>query len=147
MTTPGTYATSPNRRSILRGASGGLALIIALACLVASALHFGATLTVESTRIAEPPVLAAAIVEGAIGIAMLVVAAAIGARRSWAWNAALGGYLFGIGGFLVGILALVRSPGLRTPFNVAVHAGVLPLLLLGVLLTLTGAGREALTVR
>jgi len=147
MMTPGTYATSPYRRSILRAAFGGLAVIVALACLVASALHFGASLTVGSTRVAEPPILAAAVVEGAIGTAMIVVAAAIGARRWWAWNAALAGYLFGIGGFLVGILALVRSPDLRTPFNVAVHAGVLPLLLLGLLLTVTAAGREALSVR
>jgi hypothetical protein len=143
----GTYASNAGRRPMLRGVLVGLAALIALACLVASTLHFGAVFTVGSTRIAEPPVLAAAIVEGAIGIMMIAVAAAGLARRGWAWTAAIVGYLFGIGGFVVGIMALVRSPGLRTGFNVAVHAGVLPLLVLGLALTLTSAGREALAVR
>ncbi len=132
---------------MLRSALVGLAALIALACLVASTLHFGAVFTLGTTRIAEPPVLAAAIVEGAIGIAMIVVMAAAFARRPWAWNAAVAGFLFGIGGFAVGIMALVRNPGLRTGFNVAVHAGVIPLLVLGLALTLTSAGREALSVR
>ena len=145
--TTGPYASNVNRRPMLRGALVGLATLIALACLIASALHFGTVFTLGATRIAEPPVLAAAIVEGAIGVVMIVVAAAASARRPWAWNAAVAGYLFGIGGFAVGILALVRSPGLRTGFNVAVHAGVLPLLVVGLALTLTAAGREALSVR
>lgn len=143
----GTYVSNANRRQILRGGLVGLAALIALACLLASALHVGAVFTLGTTRIAEPPVLAAAIVEGAIGIVMIVVAAAALARPDWAWSGAVAGYLFGIGGFAVGILALVRSPGLRTGFNVAVHAGVLPLLLVGLALTLTAAGREALSVR
>ena len=75
------------------------------------------------------------------------VAGAAFTRRPWAWTAATAGYLFGIGGFTVGILALLRSPDLRTGFNVAVHAGVLPLLVLGLAVTLTAAGREALSVR
>ena len=145
--TPGTNASNAGRQPMLRGALVGLAALIALACLIASTLHFGAVFTLGATRIAEPPVLVAAIVEGTIGIVMIVVAAAVFARRPWAWNAAVAGYLFGIGGFAVGILALVRDPGLRTGFNVAMHAGVLPLLVLGLALTLTAAGREALSVR
>ncbi len=145
--TPGTYASNANRRPMFRGALVGLDALIALACLIASTLHFGVVFTLGTTRIAEPPVPAAAIVEGAIGIVMVAVAAVAFARRAWAWNAAMAGFLFGIGGFAVGILALIRSPGLRTGFNVAVHAGVLPLLFLGLALTLTSAGREALSVR
>jgi hypothetical protein len=143
----GTYASNAGRQPRLRGALVGLAAVIALACLVASTLHFGAVFTLGSTHIAEPPVLAAAMVEGAIGIAMIAVAAAALVHRRWAWNASIVGYLLAIGGFAVGIMALVRNPVLRTGFNVAVHAGVLPLLVLGLALTLTAAGREALSVR
>ena len=143
----GTYVSGTNRRPALRSALAGLAALIALACLAASGLHAGVVVALGSIRVAEPPVLAAAVVEGAIGIAMLVVAGAAFTRRPWAWTAATAGYLFGIGGFMVGILALLRSPDLRTGFNVAVHAGVLPLLVLGLALTLTAAGREALSVR
>lgn len=122
-----------------------LLVVTAVACLLASALHFGLSISVGSLRLAEPPIFAAAIVEGVIGIALSVATGASLVRAAWAREAALAAYTLGVLGFVVGITIVLRNPGLQTPFNVAVHAGVFPLLVTGLVLTLTPAGRRALT--
>ncbi len=120
---------------------------ISLACLVASAFHWGLTLSVAGAVLEEPPIFPAAVVEGLIGIAFALSFAASVAGRAWARPAVLAGYVLGITGFLIGITAVARDADLQTPFNVAVHAAVFPLLLVGFALELeagrAGGGEDA----
>ncbi len=121
-----------------RASATDLALLIvpAVLCLGASAVHFGLGVSLGPFTLAEPPLLPAALVEGAIGLGLLLAAAAGMAGLGWYREAAIGAFAFGILGFLVGITALVRSPGLQTPFNVGVHAVVLPVLVVGLAVVL-----------
>jgi hypothetical protein len=124
--------------------SRALLIATAAACLGASVVHLGILGIVADVGGGGRADLAAGIVEGAIGIAQTVAAAAVLARRPWARRAALVAYLFGIFGFLVGVIAVRRSVGLQTPFNVAVHAAVLPLLIVGLALAIAPEGARAL---
>ncbi len=123
-------ARPPDRRP-LRAARLGLLAVTSAACLVASAFHAGLTIRVGPLALAEPPILPAAIVEGTIGLALAFAIGSVLARRPWAPQAVLSAYALGIIGFVVGIAVLARNPDMQTPFNVAVHAGVFPLLLVG----------------
>lgn len=112
----------------------GLLAVASAACLVVSAFHFGLTASIAGATLVEPAVLPAAIVEGAIGIALAVALGAWLTSLAWARTATIGAYAFGIVGFLIGITAVARDRGLQTPFNVGVHVAVFPLLLAGLAL-------------
>lgn len=105
------------------------------ACLVASAVHAGLTIAIGPLVVAEPPLPAASIVEGAIGACLAIAVAVAIARSDRTRDVTLATTAFGSLGFILGILFVVRNPGIQTPFNVGVHAGVLPLILVGLVLT------------
>ena len=125
--------------------SARLALLVvtAVACLTASAFHAGLTLPLGSLTLAEPAILPAALVEGAIGILLAASAVAQWTRQRWARQLTLNAYIVGIVGFAVGIAIVLRNPDLQTSFNVSVHAGVFPLLLVGLELEIAAGRRDA----
>jgi hypothetical protein len=128
--------------SPLRAVRLALLIVTSAACLVASAVHLGLTIDVGGLRLGEPTIVAAGIVEGAIGIGLAVAAIALATGRPWARQAIVAAYLAGIVGFLIGITFVARNAAIQTPFNVGVHAGVLPLLVIGSALELVAIRSE-----
>lgn len=122
----------------------GLQLVSAVACAVASALHAGLHLAIGALALSERPIAAASIVEGAIAVALAFAAWAALSRQTWAALAATGALGFGVAGFVLGLTIVASNPSMQTPFNVGVHVTVLPLLAIGLVLSLSGAGSRAL---
>lgn len=135
------HATTPGRAavaSILRV----LIVFDAVALLFAGIVHFtGASIALGVGVFDEPPLLPAGIVETLAGVLFVVAAYAIVARQSWAWAMTLAAHLFAIAGFIVGILSTLRG---TTPFNYGYHRVMLVIFVVGLILVLIPAGREAL---
>ncbi len=138
----------PTRHAILlRAARSSLLVVTSIACLLASSLHLGLTIDLGGLRLAEPTLLAAGIVEGAIGLALAASGVALATGWRAAHRAIVAAYAFGVVGFLIGISFVVRDPDIQTPFNVGVHAAILPLLVLGSVLELASRRSGATTSR
>lgn len=113
-----------------------LVVCAAIVFLFVAALHTGA--------FTETQLIPAMIVEGLCGIGFVVAAYALLTRQPWAWRSAIVVYLSSCAGVLLGIGALARSPGLRTPTNVALHAMMIALLVIGLSLLAMPSTRQAL---
>ncbi len=98
----------------------------AIVFLCAAALHTGA--------FSIPQLLAAMIVEGLCGIGCVISAYSIFARKPWAQQTALIVQILILVGVLLGVAALLGSPGLDTPINIGLHGVMLALILIGLAL-------------
>lgn len=107
----------------------------ALVFLLAATLHTGA--------FGVPALLPAMIVEGLCGIACVISAYAVFTHQNWAQKAAVIVQIFILAAVLLGVFALVRSPGLLTPINVGLHVIMLVLILIGLSLLAIPATRQA----
>jgi hypothetical protein len=112
---------------------------VAATFFVFALLHLG----VQPAGIAEPRILPAAIVETTCGLCLAAAAAAVFARATWAWGAAVAANGISISGVLLGILAQLRGNG-GTELNFVYHRTVLVVLVASLaLLLLTRRGRLA----
>ncbi len=84
-------------------------------------------------------------VEGLCGIGFVVAANAVLTRKTWAQTGAIAVHLFAFTGVLLGIGALTRSPGLRTPTNVVLHGAMIVLIVFGLSLLAMPSTRQALS--
>jgi hypothetical protein len=107
----------------------------ALVFLLAALLHTGA--------FGVPALLPAMIVEGLCCIACVISAYTVFTHQGSALKAAIIVQVFILAAVLLGISALVRSPGLQTPINVGLHAIMLVLILIGLSLLAIPATRQA----
>ncbi len=94
--------------------------------LFAAALHTGA--------FGVPQLVAAMIVEGALGIGFVFLDIVVFTRQAWARSAAITVHVIAIAGVLLGIFALVRDPGLDSTINISLHVAMIVLLAAGVFL-------------
>lgn len=118
-------------RSTAATAFGALVVCEAIVFLVAATLHTGA--------FTVPQLIPAMIVEGLCGIGCVICAYVVLTRKASALTTAIIVHILAIAGVLLGIVALSRSPGLRTPTNVMLHAMMLVLIVLALsLLTIPG---------
>ncbi len=111
------------------GAFGVFRVIIvceAIVFLVAAALHTGA--------FGVSQLIPAMIVEGLCGLGCVLSAYAMFTRKRWAKKNALIVQILVLLGVLLGVVALMRSPGLDTPLNVGLHAVMFLLIVLGLAL-------------
>lgn len=136
----------PERRRELkpRMALGILIVVDAVAFLVASAVHFGARIPLGVTTLSDVTLLPAGIAEGAIGVAFVLAAVGVFMRRAWAWSGALGAFLFGVLGVLLGLSITLSDSGDSSPANLLFHEAILPVLVLGLTLLLTRSAKAAL---
>ncbi len=110
-----------------------LVVVQAVIYLLAASLHLG--LQTPLAAINLPPILPAAIVEGSIGIFMVVVAVALFTRRPWAWTTTLVAHSYALLGVLVGVLTLsgVFSGGpASTSHDIYYHMIMLLLIAFGI---------------
>ena len=98
----------------------------AIVFLVAAALHTGA--------FGVPQLIPAMIVEGLCGLGCVLSAYAMFTRKRWAKKNALIVQILILLGVLLGLVALLRSPGLDTPLNVSLHAVMFILIGIGLAL-------------
>ncbi len=112
--------------------------------LVGEVVIFFFAALLHTGLIGVPPLLAAMIVEGLCGIACVVSAYAVFTNRRWARKTAIIVQVFILAAVLLGIIALTRSPGLRTPLNVGLHAIMLALIVMGLALLAIPGTRGAL---
>lgn len=120
-----------------------LIVVDAVSFLGASIIHFGISIPLGLAVLSDVPILPAAIVEGAIGIAFVLAAAAVFTRQGWAWSGTLGAHLFGILGVLVGLSVTLRNPDGTSTGNFWFHLIILPVLVAGILLLLIPRPRAA----
>jgi hypothetical protein len=139
-----TGSLETRRGARARAALGILIVVNAVAFLVASGVHFGIRIPLGFTVLSDVTILPAGIVEGAIGIVFVLAGAAVLARQDWAWNATTAAHLFGILGVLVGLSVTLENPDDTSPVNTLFHLAILPVLVLGLILTLTKSGKRAL---
>jgi len=83
------------------------------------------------------------IVEGLCGIACVISAYAVFTHRPWARKAAIIVQIFIFAGVLLGIVALARDAGIRTPLNVSLHGMMLVLIVSGLFLLAIPGTRQA----
>lgn len=142
--------SSPDRREETRAGAGARAaleiLVVAnaVAFLVASVIHFGVRIPLGFTTLDDATILPAAIAEAVIGVAFVLAALEVFARRRAAWSATLGAHLFGVVGVLVGLGVTLNDSGDSSPTNLLFHELILPVLVVGLLLLLTRSGQAAL---
>ncbi len=98
----------------------------AIVFLVAAALHTGA--------FGVSQLIPAMIVEGLCGLGCVLSAYAMFTHKRWAKKNALIVQILVLLGVLLGVVALMRSPGLDTPLNVGLHAVMFLLIVLGLAL-------------
>jgi signal transduction histidine kinase len=103
----------------------------AIVFLVAAALHTGA--------FGVSQLIPAMIVEGLCGIGCVLSTYATFSRKRWAKKTAIIVQVLILLGVLLGVVVLIRSPGLDTSINVSLHAVMLVLIVIGLaLLALPG---------
>jgi hypothetical protein len=109
--------------SLLRPRVPAPILLLALAAsfLAGSLTHAGVRLPLGITTIDEPTIVPAAIVEGIVGVLFALAAAADLARHPSAGLARGIALRAGIGGVLLGMLALAVGRGTRTELNDVFH--------------------------
>jgi hypothetical protein len=104
----------------------------AIACVFFAFAHLNPHIPLGFATLQEPLNIPAAIVETLCGIALTIGAVALIARHPRAWLRALGGQLFTLGGFILGIIAVARGGGGGDdPVNNVFHRVMLVLGLLG----------------
>jgi hypothetical protein len=103
--------------------------------LFAAALHTGA--------FTEPQLIPAMIVEGLCGIGFAFCAYVVLTRKTWARTATIVVHVLALVGVLLGVSALIASPGLRTPMNVVLHSVMLVLIVTGLSLLAIPNTRKA----
>jgi len=128
--------TSLQRQSSIAAAFRVIIVCTAIVFLFAAALHTGA--------FGVPQLVPAMIVEGACGIGFVFLIFAVFTRQTWAQTAAITVHIVAVVGVLAGFTALVRSPGLDTPINVALHVVMIVLLVAGLSLIAIPGTRETL---
>lgn len=106
----------------------------AIVFLFAAALHTGA--------FGVPSLFAAMIVEGLCGIGCVLSAYAVFTHKSWARKTAIIVQILILVGVLLGVAALARDAGIRTPINVSLHGVMLVLIVVGLFLLALPATRE-----
>lgn len=125
-----------------------LVVIQAVIYLLAAALHLG--LQTPLAAINLPPLLPAAIVEGSIGIFMVIVAVALFTRWPWAWTTAIVAHGYALLGVLVGILTLsgAFSGGpASTSHDIYYHMLMLLLIVFGLAFLLNPDGKASRVTR
>jgi signal transduction histidine kinase len=119
------------RQSGTFGAFRVIVICEAIVFLVAAALHTGA--------FGVPQLIPAMIVEGLCGIGCVLSAYAMFTRKQWAKKNAIIVQVLILVGVLLGVFALMSSPGLDTTINLSLHAAMLVLIIIGLaLLVLPG---------
>ena len=113
-----------------------LAVFEAAIFLLAALQHLGLPISLGFTILAEPRIIAAAIVEGSSGLLFVVCAAALFSGRDWAWTSALVAHVYAIAGVLLGIFSLAMGFGPRTLTNDIYHMVMLLLIMPGLALWL-----------
>jgi len=114
----------------------------AVATLGASALHVaGVRIPLGSAVFVEPQMVAAAIVEGLVGVVFAFSSYAVFSSKPSAWASALFAHLFAIAGFLLGIYATRNG---TSPFNADYHRVMMAVFVVGVILLALPATRTAL---
>jgi hypothetical protein len=108
----------------------------ALIFLLAALQHLGVSISLGFTLLAEPRIIAAAIVEGSSGLFFVVCAAVLFSGRDWAWVAALIAHIYALAGVLLGIFSLAMGFGPRTLTNDIYHMVMLLLIMPGLALWL-----------
>ena len=112
----------------------GLFLIAeAIACVFFAFAHLNPRIPLGFATLQEPLNLPAAIVETLCGIALIIGGVALLSRHPRPWPRALGGQLFTLGGFILGVIAVARGGGGGDPVNDVFHRVMLALLVLGLL--------------
>jgi hypothetical protein len=114
------------------------------ALVVSTALVFLFAATYHTGVIDGSQLVPALIVEGLCGIGFAVCSYAVLAGARWARTMVNVVYIYSSVGVALGITALSRSPGLRTPMNVYLHATMVVLLLVGIALLMLPGPRKAL---
>ncbi len=121
-----------------------LIVVNAVAFLAASVIHFGYSIPLGFTTLADATILQAATAEGVIGVAFVVAATAVFARSTWAWGATLVAYLLAVIGVLIGLSVSVGDPDLSSSANFWFHLTILPLVVVGLVLLVARSGRAGL---
>ncbi len=103
--------------------------------LSAALLHTGA--------FGVPALLPAMIVEGLCGIGCAISAYGLFAGKPWALKGAVIVQVLVLLGVLLGVVALTRSPGLRSPLNLSLHGIMLALILIELALLAAPGIRQA----
>ncbi len=145
----GDTSSSNGRLKARRGVGARVALEIlgvvnAAAFLGASVIHFGYEIPLGFMTLADAALPQAAVAEGVIGVAFLVAAFAVFARRTWAWGGTLAAYLLAVVGVLIGLGVSVGDPDLSSSPNFLFHLSILPVVVVGLLFLMTRAGRAGL---
>lgn len=129
-------------RAIVATVMTVLAVFDAVALLFAGIAHLvGARIPLGAGVFEEPPIIPAGVVESLAGVVFVVALYALLARKAWAWGITLAAHLFAIVGFLIGLYATRLG---TTPFNYYYHRGMLAVFIVGLIILLLSAGRDAL---
>ena len=113
-----------------------LAVFEAAIFLLAALQHLGLSILLGFTLLAEPRIIAAALVEGSSGLLFVVSAYALFSGRGWGRGAALVPHVYALAGVLVGIFSFARGFGPRTLTNDIYHMVMLLLIMPGLALWL-----------
>jgi len=130
-------------RSAMKIAFGILSAVYAVTFFWGALLHLGVRIPFGAAALAEPTILAAAIVESLCGLALSFGAFAVFARWNRAWTAVFAAHAFALGGVLLGVTALAIGAGPSTDLNTMYHSVMLVGLVAVLALLLTPAGRAA----
>lgn len=120
-----------HKTNIGPAAAVSLVLLAAGTFLLGALLHAGLELPLAVVTLSEPRIVPATIVEGLCGLALLVGANGVLARRPWGWRAARAACILAILGVLLGMVSLAVGAGPRTQSNDLLHVVMLVLLLAG----------------
>ncbi len=113
-----------------------LAVFEAAIFLLAALQHLGLSISLGFTLLAEPRIIAAALVEGSSGLLFVVSAYALFSGRGWARAAALAAHVYALAGVLLGIFSLALGFGPRSLTNDIYHMVMLLLIMPGLALWL-----------
>ena len=133
-----------NRRTGVATAIGVLSAVFAATFFFGALLHLGGSIPVGVAVLEEPRILPATIVECLCGLALMVAAFAVLARKDWAWTAATAAYGFALGGVLLGMTALALGAGPSTDLNTIYHRVMVVALVAVLALLISPTGRAAL---
>jgi hypothetical protein len=123
-----------------RTAVGGLMIVAALSFLCASALHFGATISIPGGTIHDP-FQGAAIPEMIIGIVMGLGSMIVLIRHRVSWAVALAAVSFALLGVIYGLTVTLREGRIG---DISYHFSVLALLVITLVLLVVPKTRQEL---
>ena len=131
-------------RPPLATALGVLSAGDAVTFLIFASLHLGLQIPLGFATLAEPYIWAAARVEALCCLALGTAAATVFTGWRHAWLTAAVAHVVSICGVLLGMAALAAGRGPRTELNSTYHLTILLVMLAGLVLLATPAGRAAL---